>query len=199
MTYVRSQLRHSTSLASEGRTKPVVSADYIVGLTDGEGCFYVLVRPPFSRQGGGMVQLSFLIKVQEQDKAMLEKVKNSLRCGSVYYQHETRANHAQCYRYTVNSHRDIIGIIIPFFQQHPLQGYSKQKNFDIFCQIAQLVQNGVHHTRAGIEQIRALKAQMNHRARVVREIRSLRGDVKQRSLSRSARQAKRVGGTRTSP
>jgi len=24
-----------------GRTKPIVSADYIVGLTDGEGCFYV--------------------------------------------------------------------------------------------------------------------------------------------------------------
>lgn len=156
----------------------MVSADYIVGLTDGEGCFYVLIKPPFNKNGGAMVQLCFFIKMQEQDKELLEKVREALGCGSVYFQHETRANHTQCYRYTVNSHRDIIGKIIPFFTEHPLQGNSKRKSFEAFCKIATLIENGAHHTSAGLEQIRELKARMNHRTRVAREIRTLRGNAK---------------------
>ncbi len=173
----RSQLSHSTPL-NGGRTKPIVSADYIVGLTDGEGCFYVLVRPPYNQNGGAMVQLNFFIKVQEEDKEMLEKVRNTLDCGAVYFQHETRANHVQCYRYTVASHRDILERVIPFFRKHPLQSNSKRKNFELFCRIAEMVENGRHHTKHGIEQIKELKSQMNHRTRVVRENRTLRGNAK---------------------
>jgi len=150
------------------RTKPKVSADYIVGLTDGEGCFYALIKPPFNKKGGALVQLNFFIKVQECDKKVLDKVCNTLGCGAVYFQAETRANHAQCYRYTVNSHKDIMNVIIPFFQKHPLHSHSKQKNFLLFCRIAKLVKRGVHHTSKGIGRIRQLKSKMNLRTRVVR-------------------------------
>ena len=143
----------------------MISPDYIVGLTDGEGCFYVLVRPPYNRNGGAMVQLNFFIKVRQEDKVMLEKVKNALDCGAVYFQHETRANHTQCYRYSVSSHRDIFGNIIPFFQKHPLQSNSKRKSFELFCQIANLVRQGVHHTKKGIDEIKNLKMEMNRRTR----------------------------------
>lgn len=166
MSTTRSQLRHSTEdtkSVSLGRTKPVVSPDYIVGLTDGEGCFYVLVRPPYNRNGGAMVQLCFFIKVKEEDKEMLEKVRNTLDCGSVYFQHEKRVNHTQCYRYTVNTHRDIFGKIIPFFQKYPLQSKSKQNTFVVFREIAGLVRRGAHHTKEGIEQIQQLKKKMNRR------------------------------------
>lgn len=166
---VRSQLRHSKLGFLPGRrTKPTVSDDYIVGLTDGEGCFYVLVRPPFSKIGGARVELKFFIKVQAQDKELLDKVCNTLGCGAVYFQHETRANHAQCYRYTVSSHRDIKSSIIPFFQAHPLQSASKQRNFLIFCRIAEMVNKGLHHLPAGVQQIQKLKSQMNRGARVAR-------------------------------
>ena len=177
-----SQLRHSTvapkKFRCSGRTKPIVSNDYIVGLTDGEGCFYALVRPPFNRNGGGLVQLNFFIKVKEQDKKVLEKIRNTLKCGYVYFQHERRKNHTQCYRYTVSSHKDILNRIIPFFQKHPLQSKSKQKSFGIFCRIAEMVRKGKHHKRNGIQIIRKLKNAMNYRTRVVRETRSLRGNSK---------------------
>ncbi len=183
----RSQLRHSTEalkiIECSGRAKPMVSPNYVVGLTDGEGCFYVLVRPPYNRKGGAMVQLRFFIKVQEEDKEMLERVRDTLGCGSVYFQHETRANHAQCYRYTVGSHRDIFGKIIPFFQTYPLQSVSKARNFKLFCNVADLVKQGAHHSREGVGQIQQIKSQMNHRTRVVREIRTLRGNTKQVQLS----------------
>ena len=160
----RSQLRHSSSNSLERRTKPTVSLDYIVGLTDGEGCFYVCIRPPYNKNGGAMILLSFYIKMQEKDKFLLEKVKNTLDCGNVYFQNEKRPNHAQCYRYTVASHRDILGKVIPFFEKYPLQS-TKVENFNIFCSIAEMVRNGEHHNQKGIEKIRLLKSKMNRRAR----------------------------------
>lgn len=146
-----------------GRTKPVVSANYIVGLTDGEGCFYVNVLDSKHYLGGARIDLNFHIKMNEKDRSLLEKVKNTLKCGNVYFQKEKRKNHTQCYRYTVGSHRDIIEKIIPFFKKHPLQSASKQKSIKAFCKIAKIVKTKKHLTKNGVKQIRKLKAQMNQK------------------------------------
>jgi len=71
-----------------GRTKPIVSKEYIVGLTDGEGCFYVNTWKSPSYKVGYGVQLHFHLKMQEKDKPLLEKIKNTLECGAVYFQKE---------------------------------------------------------------------------------------------------------------
>ena len=144
-----------------GRTKPIVSNEYIVGLTDGEGCFYVNIRKSSLYRMGFNVQLHFHIKMQEKDKFLLEKVKNTLKCGAVYFQKEQRLNHCQCFRYSVSSHSDILKILIPFFRRYPLQSFSKQKNFKLFCKIAKLVQLKAHLTKDGLEKIKELKAEMN--------------------------------------
>lgn len=146
-----------------GRTKPTVSADYVVGLTDGEGCFYVNVSNSSAYRQGARVQLHFHLKLQETDRELLQKVCNTLDCGGVYFQKEQRKNHTQCYRYTVGAWRDIDEKIIPFFKKYQLQTASKQQSFDIFCQIADLVRNKKHLMPGGIESIRLLKARMNQR------------------------------------
>lgn len=168
VSIMRSQLRRSTMRQLNviiklhmGRTKPIVSKEYVVGLTDGEGCFYVNIWKSPSYKAGFGVQLHFHLKMQEIDKPLLEKVKNTLGCGAVYFQKEQRANHAQCYRYTVSSQQDILDVIIPFFQQHPLQSPSKKNNFKIFCQIASLVKKKAHLTEKGVHKIKLLKAGMN--------------------------------------
>lgn len=146
-----------------GRTLPSVSNDYVVGLTDGEGCFYVNIwKSPAYRAGAG-VQLHFHLKMQERDRDLLEQVKNTIGCGAVYFQKEKRINHCQCYRYTVSAQRDILNTVIPFFRKYPLQSASKRANFEFFCQIAELVREGKHKTREGLEEIRVLKAQMNQK------------------------------------
>jgi hypothetical protein len=146
-----------------GRTKPMVAKEYVVGLTDGEGCFYVNIWKSSAYRAGYGIQMHFHLKMQEKDRDLLEKVKNTLNCGAVYFQKEKRANHVQCYRYTVNSQTDILSKIIPFFKQYPLQSSSKQFNFKIFCQIAKLLKAKAHLTEAGVEQIRGLKSLMNQR------------------------------------
>ncbi|MDD2657604.1 MAG: LAGLIDADG family homing endonuclease [Candidatus Pacebacteria bacterium] len=146
-----------------GRTLPTVSNDYVVGLTDGEGCFYVNVGKSSRYRSGYRIQLHFHLKMQGRDRALLEKVRNTIGCGEVYFQKELRANHCQCYRYTVSAERDIQEIVIPFFKRHPLQSASKSASFEVFCEIAALVKEGQHLNAEGIEKIRKLKSCMNQK------------------------------------
>lgn len=146
-----------------GRTKLTVSNEYVVGLTDGEGCFYVNVGKSSRYRAGYRIQLHFHLKMQERDRDLLEKVRNTIGCGEVYFQKELRANHCQCYRYTVSAERDIQEIVIPFFKRYPLQSASKSASFDIFCKIAGLVKEKKHLTQEGIEKIIALKSRMNQK------------------------------------
>lgn len=146
-----------------GRTKPIVTADYIVGITDGEGCFYVNLGKSSAYKAGWRVQMHFHLKLQAGDRELLEKINNALHCGNVYFQKEQRKNHTQCYRYSVSAWKDIESILIPFFQKHPLQTASKSASFAIFCQIADLVRQDLHLTKEGIETIRTLKQSMNKR------------------------------------
>ena len=153
----RSQLRLSSEIFNISRRTKPVSPDYIVGLTDGEGCFYVLLTSRYNKNGGTTVQLNFFIKVRQEDKMMLDEVKEVLGCGAVYFQKEARKNHTQCYRYSVTSHRDIMSVIIPFFKKYPLHSASKQRSFFMFCEIARMVENGAHHNKEGLKVIKNLK------------------------------------------
>jgi len=146
-----------------GRTKPTVTEEYVVGLTDGEGCFYVNIWKSSAYRAGYGVQMHFHLKMQAKDRTLLVKIRNTLGCGAIYFQKENRINHIQCYRYTVNSQRDIFNKIIPFFKQYPLQSVSKSRSFRIFSQIADLFQKKEHLTTGGIGKIKKLKALMNKR------------------------------------
>lgn len=107
------------------------------------------------------MQMHFHLKMQERDRDLLDMVKNTIGCGAVYFQKEQRSNHCQCYRYTVSAQRDILNTVIPFFKKYPLQSASKRANFDLFCQIAELVKEQKHLTVEGLEEIRMLKGRMN--------------------------------------
>lgn len=146
-----------------GRTKPIVTAEYVVGITDGEGCFYVNLGKSVAYKSGWRVQMHFHLKLQEEDQEILWKIRNTLNCGNVYLQKEQRKNHTQCYRYSVSAWKDIESKLIPFFKEHQLQTATKRKNFAIFCTIADLVSQGKHLTPEGIEEIRTLKQRMNKR------------------------------------
>lgn len=150
----------------------MLSADYIVGLTDGEGCFYVNIRPPdkrFSRSKHG-VATHFYLKMREDELRLLEKVKEFFGCGAIYHQKDKRSNHSSCYRYEINAQKDIHKVLIPFFDSYPLQS-AKKKNYKIFRKIALMVKNKRHRDN-GLKLIQRLKSQMNLGARPVREIRS---------------------------
>src|SRR3989344_1130241 len=103
----RSQQIHSTPL-SGGREKPkILSDDYIVGLTDGEGCFYVETRNPNGFHKSFRVEMHFYIKLIEDELSLLRKVQEFFGCGGVYYQKEYRVNQKNCYRFGVTAQKDL--------------------------------------------------------------------------------------------
>lgn len=148
---------------SEGNNREVLSGDYIAGLADGEGCFYVNVyerdKSKYPR-ASAQIKIHFYIKLREDDLNVLQKVKSSLGYGFIYFQKDHRPNHSSCYRYEVNS---LIHWkkLIRFFEVHKLQSYKKQKDFLICKRIFQIMSDGSHLTQTGRDQIRQLKSQMH--------------------------------------
>lgn len=147
----------------------MLSNDYIVGLVDGEGSFYVRLNKDKRRRN--KVELKFSLKLRQQDKEILEKLKSFFDCGNVYIQNDKRKNHETCYRFEVNKRKDIFSKIIPFFETNPPKIQSRLRDFELFKQIAESLQK----ENADLKEIQSLKEQM-HWARVIRENRTLRGE-----------------------
>jgi len=154
----------------------MIDANYIVGLTDGEGCFYVNVRPPGVKKFNYRVETHFYIKLRRDEYPLLKKIQEFFGYGAIYFQKEKRKNHSACYRYEVNNRNDIINKLVPFFKKYPLQG-KKQKDFQIFSKIVEIINRNEHLNEKGLEKVRQLKSIMNQRARPVREIRSPGGNA----------------------
>ena len=155
----------------------MVSADYIVGLTDGEGCFYVGIRYPKGAHKTPRVEPHFYIKLRGDDLSLLEEVKQAFGCGAIYYQNDKRQNHSACYRFEINALRDLRETLIPFFEKYRLHS-KKRKEFEIFKSIFRIVEQRKYKTSTGLEEIEKLKLAMNHRARWVRENRLPSGNGK---------------------
>ena len=139
--------------------------DYVVGLVDGEGSFTVYVRNPReinkNRKRRVKIEPRFYIKLIEEDKDILYRLKRFFDCGNVYFQGDKRPNHRNCYRYEVANRADILEKIIPFFKKHPLKFSSKARDFKIFCQIMEAIKKGKHLERKGLLQLYKLKQKMH--------------------------------------
>ena len=133
----------------------MLSADYIIGLVDGEGSFYVHLNKDERRRN--KVELKFSVKLRHQDKQILEQLQSFFDCGNIYIQRDKRPNHATCYRFEVNNKKDIIKKIIPFFEKNQPQIESRLKDFELFKQIANLSTED----NLDLEKINLLKKQMH--------------------------------------
>ena len=140
-----------------------LSPDYIVGLVDGEGSFTVYVKnSKFNRSERRVrVEPKFYLKLIEKDKEILYKLKQFFGCGSVYFQKDTRPNHQNCYRYEAYNRDDLSDIIIPFFQKNRLKLSSKRNDFNIFCEIMEMINRGDHLNKSGLKKMFALKQTMH--------------------------------------
>ena len=129
---------------------------YITGLVDGEGCFCV----SFNNHKGNRlleVRLLFEIELREDDKEILERVKETLGCGSIYHlDYERYKKWKPHCKYKVSNLKDITTKIIPFFTQYPLQAKKKQ-SFQKFCKVAEMMLTKEHLSQNGIQRIKDLQ------------------------------------------
>ncbi len=135
----------------------MLPASYVVGLTEGEGCFLVSIR------ADNRIDLRFFITQAEGNKPLLLKVQQFFNVGTVYQKSARRVGRLPAWVFEFTKRDDIYNVIIPFFKRHKLLGY-KAESFNAFCQIAEIVK-GRQDVRKLSEKelsfIRKLKLEMN--------------------------------------
>jgi hypothetical protein len=137
----------------------MLTADYVVGLVDGEGSFAVHFNQ--SQRRRAKVEPRFCLKLRAEDRPLLDELRDFFGCGKVYIQRDRRPNHSLCYRFEVSNRQELLETVIPFFQQHPLQSPSKRRDFALFQRLLLLVRQDTHRTDDGLESMRQLAAQLH--------------------------------------
>jgi len=134
----------------------ILNPYYIVGLVDGEGCFSVTFNKHKSNRLLE-IRLLFEIELREDDREILDRIKEALDCGNIYYlNYEKYKKWRPHYKYKVSNIKDISQKIIPFFKKYPLQA-KKKHSFELFSKVAELMLKKNHLTSEGIERIKSLK------------------------------------------
>ena len=127
---------------------------YLVGLVDGEGCFSITINKHRAKLE---VRLIFEIELREDDKEILEHVKETLGCGNIYHlTYERYQKWKPHFKYKVSNFHDIYTRIIPFFRRYPLQA-KKKYSFEKFCAVAEIIKRKEHLSREGIETVRTIR------------------------------------------
>lgn len=135
---------------------------WLVGFTDGEGAFTVsIVKNPTSKTGW-QVFPEFIVTQGAKSKSVLYIFKEYFDCGQVYVNRRFDNHNEDIYRYCVRSMKDLRLKIIPFFKANPLKSH-KAKDFDIFCQVFCLIENGQHLKLQGLKKIARLVMNMNRK------------------------------------
>lgn len=137
----------------------MLSDDYVIGLTDGEGSFTVYLNT--SKRRRAKVEPRFYLKLKADDKSLLDKLVGFFRCGKVYIQRDKRPRHRLCYRFEVSNRKDLMEKIIPFFQNHSLRSPTKRADFRLFSQAMEIIKKNKHLTPEGYKEIKALIAMMH--------------------------------------
>ena len=140
-----------------------LDAQWIVGFTDGEGCFHVginrnktMVFGKANAQGhlGFQVLPELTIVQHEKNIKVLYALKDFFQCGVV------RRNHGDRFAYRVRGQANLTQKVIPFFEKHQLKT-SKRVDFQKFRKVVRMIEQKQHLTKEGLEQIQKIKQVMN--------------------------------------
>ena len=126
-----------------------LNAHWIVGFTDGEGCFHVGIAHHPEMTLGVQVLPELSIVQHMRDVQVLHALKAFFGCGVV------RTNHGDRMCWRVRKLEHLNQIIIPFFEKHPLKT-RKQQDFLVFRDVVALMGDGSHLTLEGLDRIRKL-------------------------------------------
>jgi len=126
---------------------------YLAGFADGEGSFNLSFRPRGDDRQPWKVSLCF--NVSQKDKVILALWKRHLKCGTL------RGRPDGVWYFEVNNLIAIREHVIPFFRKFRFLSAKKKRDFAKFMKLAQLLSEGQHLTREGIQEILNMRREMN--------------------------------------
>ena len=138
-----------------------LDAKWIVGFTDGEGCFHVSINKLPEMTLGFQVLPEFRIVQHEKDEAVLHKIKEYFGFGNVKINRTDKWGTRKEFR---ARGLENLNKIVEFFKQNPLKT-EKQKDFNFFAEIIDLMNKKEHLTKEGLDKIEKLSLKMNRKAK----------------------------------
>jgi hypothetical protein len=135
---------------------------WVVGFTDGEGCFSISMFRNKTSKFGWQVFPEFVITQGKKSLPALKMFQTFFKCGKVFVNKRYDNHHEHLYRYCVRSISDLRTFIIPFFKKHPLRT-AKQNDFVLFTEIVEMLHRKEHLTERGLQTIARNIQRMNRK------------------------------------
>lgn len=141
---------------------------WILGFVDGEGCFSIgFVKQPNrgKRRGyttGYQVAHRFVVTQGVKSMSCLKDLQKFFGVGRLIINKRYDNHKEHLAQYIVNSRKDLLEIIIPFFEQHNLRT-AKQYDFKQFAICLRMVVKGKHLTHQGLIEIIEIAQTINHK------------------------------------
>ena len=131
-----------------------IEANYVVGLFDALGNFYVKIS--YQREDSSKSLFVFRISLirNVHDIQLLHALKRYFKCGKV-----VKIREDQC-AYKVENKDHLLNIVVPFFEKHLLKS-KKRIVFQKFRKILILFNKRLHASEEGYKQIKSLKREMD--------------------------------------
>ena len=111
---------------------------YLLGFVDGEGCFHISIKNQKSAKMRWVLDPIFHVTQHKNSVEILYHIQRFLGCGKVkkkYGQPDTML-------FSVESRREIIDKVLPFFKKYPL--IVKRKNFEVFSEVVESLEKHGH-------------------------------------------------------
>lgn len=126
---------------------------YIAGFVDGEGSFNISLRKKQDYKTRWQPVLSF--NVSQKDKTILETMLQVFTCGIIKQRKDG------LFSFDVTTPSDLCEHIIPFFSKFTFYSKSKCKNFQLFVQACELMNNQEHLQEDGLRKLLIIREKLN--------------------------------------
>ena len=149
------QVRYYSSFANLNHNDNHLDPNFITGFADAEGSFMLSILSSKERHIGWSVGVRFEITLHAKDEELLNQIHAYFKGAGLVTKFGVDK-----VTYRVNNLNQMIDIIIPHFQQYPLNT-NKKADFELFSRAVELMSSKEHLTQVGLEKLVAIKASMN--------------------------------------
>ena len=135
---------------------------WVVGFVDGEGCFSISVVRNAGCSLGWQVQHEFSVTQAAPSRGALGLLRGHFGCGTIIEQQRHDNHRTSLLRFSVKRRRDLVDVVLPFFEQNPLRT-AKRRDFELFASAIRRMEAGDHLGSDGLRGIALLTEQMNRK------------------------------------
>ena len=165
---------------ADNQQERLIELGWVLGFVDGEGCFSLgLVRQAgganrAAYRSGYQIFHEFVVTRGARSVGCLYRLQQFFGVGGVIENRRLDNHRESVHRYAVRRRDHLMGVVIPFFEKHPLRS-AKQEDFEKFAVCVAMMSSQQHLTASGFADIVGIVETMNRRKPRTGAVRILRG------------------------